>query len=272
MKEEFLPKGYASMPVEKRQALLDASVASIGLDSTFAKFSEIARYQNKGKYANVFSRDLYTLMQKLKPKNCGTKQFYSRLTAKCINDTPSNRRLQTERLNALAEMFGKLNMIDEEEQAKPPPKKTVRVTTATPTKGNEKTEVYKNKKESKEKKNNMNIKQVIGALNGLAEQRTETIGRAWSNIKTKIDEDFYLVLPTCKNDDDFAYIHCKAGTPVKAMVAKITAFYDVLHKLQDDDFLDHFAIAKFVDYTKLVATRSPFTLADLPAIGIQLEG
>lgn len=271
MKEEFLPKGYASLPVEKRQALLDASVASIGLDSTFARFSEIARYQNKGKYANVFSRDLYTLMQNLKPKNCGTKQFYSRLTAKCINDTPSNRRLQTERLNALAEMFGKLNMIDEEEQAKSPPKKTVHVTAATPPKsaknksGNEKTEVSK-------KESNMNVKEVIGALNGLAEQRTETIGRAWSNIKTKIDEDFYLVLPTCKNDDDWAYIHCKAGTPVKAMVAKITAFYDVLHKLQDDDFLDHFAIAKFVDYTKLVATRSPFTLADLPAIGIQLEG
>lgn len=118
MKEAFLPKGYATLSDQDRQRWLLESVEKIGLEETFAKFSLLARYQMKGQYASVFAKDLYQLMQKLSPKNCSTKEFYSRLTNKCVKDTPSNRKLQTERLDALTAMYGQLNLRNEVVEAK----------------------------------------------------------------------------------------------------------------------------------------------------------
>lgn len=118
----------------------------------------------------------------------------------------------------------------------------------------------------------MNWTQSIEALNKLPEETIETVEQAWARNGSKINEEFFLVLPTCKSGDDWAYLHCKRGTTIARIAAKITGFYSLLNALQDDDMLDHNAIASFRDYSELIEMRSPYTGADLPAIGINLEG
>lgn len=83
--------GYSKKSESERLAILVDRVKHFGIDAVFAKFSQLARYQFNGAYAEQWKHDLDVLMRTLPTKPCPPGEIFSAFMNKCVKDVAKNR-------------------------------------------------------------------------------------------------------------------------------------------------------------------------------------